>query len=247
MIQRLLKIAKVLYQLNFKFLILNSIVRNEKHSKIRIAKNVKITNSKLFVSEGSTLVIDKNCVIRNLNLNVNGNVTIGKNNLIDNGYCMSKLSMSINGTFILGDYNRIRSKIWIRFNGKLEIGNHNNINEESEIRCDEDIIIGNYNQISYKCMIWDTNTHSMYSDEKRRDLTNKFYPIFGYEYEKPKTKPISIGDDCWIGREVALLKGVELQNSSIVGFRTTLSNTSIGKYKIVVSKSENLVLDRETK
>jgi acetyltransferase-like isoleucine patch superfamily enzyme len=245
MINKLLKITKIFCELNFKFLKYNSIVRNENNSKILIAKNVKISNSYIFVTKGSTLVIEKGCDIKNLNLFVNGKVTIGENNIIDNGYCISKLRISVNGTFILGAYNRIRSIIWIRFNGKLVIGSHNNINEESEIRCDEKITIGSYNQISYKCMIWDTNTHNIYSDEKRRELTDKFYPIFGYEYEKPKTKALKIGDDCWIGREAALLKGVELKNSSIVGFRTTLSNCSIEKNKIVVSKSENLILERE--
>ncbi len=247
MINKLLKISKVLCELNFKFLIFNSIVRNQKHSKILIAKNVKISNSNIFVTKGSTLFIDKGCNIKNLNLFVNGNVSIGKNNIIDNGYCISKSSISVNGTLVIGDYNRIRSTIWIRFNGKLVIGSHNNINEESEIRCDESVTMGSYNQISYKCMIWDTNTHNIYSDEKRRELTDKFYPIFGYEYEKPKTKAIKIGDDCWIGREAALLKGVELKNSSIVGFRTTLSNCLIEKNKIVVSKRENLVMEREKK
>ena len=65
----------------------------------------------------------------------------------------------------------------------VRIGNYNNINERSWLRADEQITIGDYNQISYNVMIWDTNTHNIYTPSKRRELTEKYYPFFGYEYE----------------------------------------------------------------
>lgn len=240
----MLKIIRILSQINYKYLIYNTILRSDKRSIIKISKGSKIINSKIFVSEGSTLVVEENCIIKNLNMNVFGEVKIGKFNMIDKGYNSSNINISINGTFFLGNYNRIRADISVRFKGILRIGDRNNINEESEIRSDESVTIGNYNQISYKCMIWDTNTHNIYSDEKRRELTDKFYPLFGFEFEKPKTKPIKIGDDCWIGKESALLKGVELQSSSIIGYRTTLSNCLILKNKKVVSKSSIVIFDK---
>lgn len=245
MMNKLYKILDVLRQLNYRFLLSKSIIRNEKKSVIKIDDTVKILNCKIYVSRGSSLIIEKDCILKNLNLSIKGDVILGRGNLIDNGYLPSRVNILVDGTFTLGDYNRLRSNIWVRFNGKLHVGTRNNINEESEIRCDDSIEIGNYNQISYKCMIWDTNTHNIYSKEKRRELTDRYYPIFGYEYEKPKTKPIKVGDDCWIGREAALLKGAVIGNSSIVGFRAIVSNCAIETYKIVVSKGENLVINIE--
>ncbi|MFB9110946.1 hypothetical protein [Flavobacterium gyeonganense] len=232
------------FEIKFRFLFTKSIVRGHKKSKIYIGKNVTIENSKIVIFENSTLHIDDNTVIKNVNMKIKGKVDIGKYNIIDNGYLSSKIFITINGSFSMGDFNRIRCAIWSRFDSILSIGCHNNINEETEIRADERVVIGDYNQISYKCLIWDTNTHNIYPDSKRRDLTNNFYPIFGYEFEKPSTKPVSIANDCWIGREVAILKGVEIKNSCVIGYRTTLSNCIIDKNKVVVSKSNNVIHDR---
>jgi acetyltransferase-like isoleucine patch superfamily enzyme len=220
-------------------------VRSDVSSKVIIAKSAKISNSEIFIAKGATLIIGEGCVISNVKMMVKGSVILGKENTLDNGYYPAKLPISVDGNFVLGERNRIRSKIWIRFNATLTIGDYNNINEESEIRCDEAVSIGSFNQISYKCMIWDTNTHNIYPDEQRRELTTGHFPFFGYEFEKPKTKPVVIGSDCWIGREAVLLKGAELKNSSIVGFRTTLSNCVIEERKVVVPKSNNIIFDRE--
>lgn len=238
------KFFNKIMELNYRYLFSRSIVRNEYKSTVYISKNSAIINSTIYVTSGSTLIIGENCILKNLNLYVKGKVILDKNNIIDSGYGISKLDLFVDGNFILGSFNRLRSKIWVRFNAKLQIGNHNNINEDSEIRCDESVTIGHYNQISYKCMIWDTNTHNIYADDKRRELTDQFFPIFGYEFEKPKTKPVTIGNDCWIAREVAVLKGVILQNAVVVGFRTTLSNCEIISNKVVVPKIENSIYDR---
>ena len=98
--------------------------------------------------------------------------------------------------------------------------------------------IGDYNQISYNVMIWDTNTHNIYTPSKRRELTEKYYPFFGYEYEKPSTKPVKIGSDCWIAQNAAILKGTELEDEVIVGFCTILLGTSIPFGTTVVNKVE---------
>ena len=244
LIYNLKKIINFIVSIKYVYLIRNSFVRCENGASINISKSSSIKNSKIFICKNSRLIIEDNCIINHVNLFVKGEVIISKFNILERGYFYNKLNISIDGFFYLGTHNRIRSIINVRYNGILKVGNHNNINEETEIRCDESITIGSYNQISYKCIIWDTNTHNIYSDEHRRDLTEKHYPIFGYEYEKPATKPIVIKNDCWIGREAVILKGVVINNSSIIGFRTTVSNCEISDNKIVVSKINNKIIDR---
>ena len=238
------KIINLIRRTKFKYLLTRSIVKGDIDTIIRIHTNTKIYNSKITVKQGGSLIIGKDCVIRNLNLLVEGTVNIGNSNLIDNGNSPSINITIANGNFNLGDFNRINSRILIRFGGSLTIGNHNNINDGTEIRADEKISVGDYNQISYNCVIWDTNTHNMYADAKRRELTNIHFPVFGFEFEKPKTKPIKIENDCWVGRGASILKGVTLNNSSIVGYNTTLSNCIIEERKIVVSKIENTIFER---
>ena len=129
----------------------------------------------------------------------------------------------------------------MRFRSDLKIGRYTNVNEGSEIRVDEKVTIGDFNQISYNVNIWDTNTHNIYPKDERRKIAVENYPIFGYEYEKPKTKAIKIGSDCWLGKEVTILKGVELGDNVIVGYRTILSNCKIEDSHKVFSKIDNII------
>lgn len=212
-----------------------------KKSNINIHKSVHVSQSIIYVHEGSSLIIEEGTTIKNCNISIKGTVTIGKNNILYGYKNNNKLSIIVNGNLNIGNYNRVQSSILIRYGGEVTIGNHNNINHESELRSDEKISIGNFNQISYKVIIWDTNTHNIYPAQVRRNLTIDKFPIFGYEYEKPKTKPVFIGDDCWIGREAALLKGAVLSNKCILGFRTVLSDFKTEESTTIVSQVSNKV------
>ncbi|WP_134090038.1 hypothetical protein [Olivibacter sp. XZL3] len=238
------KIRK-LANLKFSYLGTRSVVGVGKGGNFSVGNNTLITNSHITVAPGSKLLIGNNCSIQNLRLNVNGVVRINDFNFII-GPSRSKLLWNINdGDLTIGSHNRLRNKLLVRFGGVLEIGEYNNINENSEIRCDEQVSIGDFNQISYNCVIWDTNTHNIYSDEKRRELTVKHFPRFGMETERPKTSPVSIGSDCWIGREASVLKGVRINDSCVVGYRTTLSNCVIDKNMTVVSEIKNTIFLRK--
>ena len=126
-------------------------------------------------------------------------------------------------------------RFWVRFGGVVNVGDYTNINDGSEVRCDESVNIGRYNQISYNVNIWDTNTHNIYPPEKRRNLTEKYWPYFGREIERPATKPVYIGDDCWIGENSAILKGTMLNKEVVVGYNTVIIGLSIDKGKKVVN------------
>lgn len=140
-----------------------------------------------------------------------------------------------NGELVICHHNVIKNDFWIRFGGKCNIGSYNCINERTEIRCDENITIGDYNMISYECNIWDTNTHVIYDKEKRREMTRRDFPNIGNEIERPKTRPILIEDDTWIGKRVNILKGTTLRSASIVGVGTTISGKEIQENLIAVS------------
>ena len=94
-------------------------------------------------------------------------------------------------------------------------------------------------------MIWDTNTHNIYTADKRRVLTDSKYPSFGYEYEKPKTSPVTIGSDNWIGKNVSLLKGTKIANRCIIGYSTVLSNIKLEDNKTIVTSYNYKILDNK--
>lgn len=240
----IIKILRYLKENVWKYFFFHSCVRISKGAIFEIGKGVKISSSKIFVSSGATLVIKSGVSIKNVNIFVSkGEVTIGENStLLGTDYKNQEIIID-SGILKVENHVKLQAKrIWIRFGGMVTIGNYTNINAESEIRADELVKIGDYNQISYHVNIWDTNTHNIYLPEKRAELTRKYFPYYGYEYEKPKTRPVIIANNCWIGERASLLKGTKIGDNVIVGYNTLLSNITIEDNKKVVQDIKNRII-----
>lgn len=230
------KIYKRLYwyfRIGIKYSFHNVVIKGDANSVIHISPSVRLRNVNIYMSGKSSLVILDNVNIANVNIHIEGEAYIGKGTNIY-GDDNRRNFIVLNGSFKCGDNNRLQSNIRIRFGGVFNIGSYNNINGDSEIRCDESITIGDFNQISYNVMIWDTNTHNIYSAERRREITKK--EGIGHEYEKPKTAKVVIGSDCWIGKGASILKGVTLSDRCVVGFHTLLTDTLIPANTTVVTQ-----------
>lgn len=252
------KLIRLLPYIKWQYLLQGSIVLVQKGGKLHIEKNCTISQSTIKVASGCSLSVSsgtkikhskliittkdssiqtgKCCLIDHCQINVTGTLCLGDENILEKGYSHRYFSINTNGKILIGNRNRLRGRIWLRYNGTLNIGNYNNINEDSEIRCDESVTIGSYNQISYECIIWDTNTHCIYPAKERRVLAESKYPSFGFEFERPKTKAVSIGNDCWIGKRASILKGTSIGDRCIIGYGTTLSNQSIPNNRTVIEK-----------
>lgn len=203
-----------------------------------VAPSAKIIHATVFVNKDSSLTIAEGVQLTNVNLYVKGHVTIGAHTTLSDGtYTIDE------GSLIIGHHTRLSlRRIWVRFGGKVEIGDYTNINDRSEIRSDECVQIGSYCQISYDINIWDTNTHKIYPTEKRRVIAEKYWPYFGKEVERPVTKPIVIGNDCWIGEKASILKGTTLGDGTIVGYNTLISNKTIPAGSKVIQKAELTII-----
>ncbi|GAA4973286.1 hypothetical protein [Algibacter aquimarinus] len=262
-------IKKIIFEKQFVYLFSGSKVTIERGALFRVGKNVTIKNTEIYVKKGDVLVIGdnshissakismivgennelyigKSCIIEEFDLSLtNGAISIEDYNILSKGDKSERPHFQVEGDLKIKGYNSLRCNIWIRFNGKLKIGLHNAINEGTEIRCDESVFIGDYNQISYDCIFWDTNTHTIYKAEKRREITKQQYPEFGVEFEKPVTKPIYIGNDCWIGKGVSILKGTKLEDRCIVGYGALLSNITVSENKTIINKPNLVIIDNQ--
>ncbi len=223
----------------------NTYLRVAPTAKFIIGKNSKLINSKVYISNNSVFEIGNNVTLKNVHISMSQ----GRFHINDNSKIYSKnnrLLINIElGQLYIGHHSQISNKrIWIRFGGKCSIGNYTNINEGSEIRCDDCIKIGDYNQISYNVNIWDTNTHNILSKEERRRIAEEYYPYYGKELTKPITSPIIIGDDCWIGQNVTLLKGSRLGNEVIVGYGSLIAGKEIPNKTTVVTESHLKIIPR---
>lgn len=210
----------------------SSKVRVRKGSKLSASSDVKILNSTIFVDEGSSLTLEEGVQIINSDVYVHGTMHIGKHTKI--GSPKKRITVTIDdGQLSIGHHSQLLSDwTWIRFGGQLSIGDFTNINGGGQLRADECVQIGDYCMISYNVNIWDTNTHTFYPAEKRRELTEKYWPYYGREIEKPKTAPVVIGSDVWIGENVSILKGSSVGSGSIIGYGCTI----VGKQIVASSK-----------
>ena len=80
----------------------------------------------------------------------------------------------------------------------LTIGDGTAIGDRTEIHCGNSITIGNDTVISWDCCIMDRDYHKLESD---------------YEI----TKPVSIGNNVWIGSGAIVLPGVTIGDNTIIG------------------------------
>ncbi|MFN6199256.1 MAG: acyltransferase [Aphanizomenon sp.] len=215
---------------------INSNIYVGNKSSFVVEEEVTIENAFIKIGDNCQMVIQKNSVLKNVNFHIlNGaSVNIGTGAIFDNNQINTQTIIVDNGSLSVEEKVNIKADITIRFGGDMKIGKYSGIGSGTEIRCEEKIVIGSYALISYDVCIYDTNTHSVNWQERRKTI-EKGYPIGANEEVKPLTQPVEIGDDVWIGKGATILKGTMIGNRSIVGIRTTLGGGEYPDDSVIVS------------
>lgn len=207
-----------------------------------------VIDSDMTIGDGCTIVFKKDSRLINTSFHVKNSsiVEFGEGAII-NSPVSPQSSVNIdNGTFHLHDRAHVMStSVLVRFGGTLTIGSYTGIAYDSEIRCEEKVDIGAYGMISYRVCIYDTNTHSTDWRERRKRIEH-CYPEGVWEETKPETRPVFIGDDVWIGKEVTITKGARVGNRCIIGIRTTLGAEVVEDDSIIVAGKPRIIQKRDT-
>ncbi|HEY7349024.1 MAG TPA: acyltransferase [Ktedonobacterales bacterium] len=82
--------------------------------------------------------------------------------------------------------------------GRIFIGKGTYLNRNTEVIAQQEVRIGRNCMISWDVVIMDTDQHSM-------------------DGSRPAAKPVTIGDDVWIGCRALILKGVHIGDHAIIG------------------------------
>lgn len=92
-----------------------------------------------------------------------------------------------------------------KFNPNIRIGDNVLMGRNTTILCCDEINIGNNCLFASYCFITDEN--------------HGFNPALGirYECQKIETKPVNIGENCWIGEKVIILPGVTIGDNVVIG------------------------------
>lgn len=143
----------------------------------------------------------KKCIEGNGCLKINSNAVSYKE------FC--KLRIDEGGKLVIsGDVSIfVRCNIHICKDAELRIGDGTYINEDSKIACKHNIYIGEQCAISNDVSIMDSDFHIVLNGDNRDN----------------KETGISIGNHCWIGADVSILKNVKIGDNCIIGARTLVT------------------------
>ena len=101
--------------------------------------------------------------------------------------------------------------------GRITIGDHTYIGNRTLIGAKESVEIGRCVIISDDVVIMDNNNHPT-SPEARMEmsLSSNFYGP-AWSWEPAASRPVTVGDNVWIGKRAVVIKGVTIGAGAVVG------------------------------
>lgn len=125
---------------------------------------------------------------------------------------------------------RRRFNIFIENNAKILIGENCFFNNDCSLNAQQEIIIGKDSIFGENVKIYDHN-HVFKSKDER--IINQGF----------KTGKVKIGNNCWIGSNVVILKGVTIGDNVVIGAGCVITE-SVENNKIVRNQINMKVEDR---
>ncbi len=129
--------------------------------------------------------------------------------------------------------------IFEKESGSISIGNNVHIGNNTKLISVNEIIVEDEVIISWGCMIYDHNSHSVYTDERKNDVEQEYRDYCKYgnslvnkDWSVVKSKPIHIKKGAWIGFDVVILKGVTIGEGAVVGARSVVTK-DVPPYSVV--------------
>jgi len=135
-------------------------------------------------------------------------IGFGKVQIADPAKSRALWALSHNGTITLHPRVKLGTGTKLDIRGSLEIGEGSNFTGETTIVCNHKISFGRSNLISWQTLFMDTDLHGIV--DLNNDQTNPDQPIF-------------IGDDVWICAKSTILKGVTINNNTVVSANSNVT------------------------
>ena len=127
----------------------------------------------------------------------------------------------------MGDNCCIMGTIIIyRAAAKVTIGNNVYIGPGTLLECTASIEIGNDVLVSGNCNIIDTNSHSLHSAERVHDTLDWQKGLMYKNWDVVDSAGVCIRSNCWVGLRAIVLKGVTLEQGTIVGAGSVVTRNS---------------------
>lgn len=142
----------------------------------------------------------------------------------------------------------IHSKIsLLKENASASIGENSTIGFDSNIIAVENITIGKNVMISWGCTIIDSDTHSIYINERIKDF-DILYNNLPRDWAGVEIAPVIIKDNVWIGFNSIILKGVTVGEGAIIGAGSVVTK-DVEPYTVVAGNPAKFIkkIEKERK
>lgn len=134
-----------------------------------------------------------------------------------------KAQLHIGNSFRMRDGAKIR----IRRGAACSIGNNSALGTNNMIVCHERITIGDNVQFAQNVQIYDHDHDFRHAD--------------GLKANHFKTAPVEIGDNCWIGANVVILRGTKLGAGCVVGAGSVIKGEYPAASVIVQKRTTDII------
>ncbi|MGB8452032.1 MAG: hypothetical protein WCD89_06840 [Anaerocolumna sp.] len=130
------------------------------------------------------------------------------------------------GTVVFNGYGEIRLASRIDNSGILEFGENIVCNSFMTIICHKKIYLGNNCGISWRTLLMDTDYH---------DILDETGKVINPD------KEIIIRDHVWIGCNVTILKGTDINSQSIIAAGAVLSGKKITEQNVIIGSNGKII------
>ena len=123
----------------------------------------------------------------------------------------------------------IGNKVWIwgslysQSGGKIILGDYFKMGDGSKINAVDSVMIGKYTGLAENVHITDNNNHPV------NPLYRKYMRINGDDesrlWKHSAHAPVVIGENCWIGRNVSIMKGVTIGDNCVIAANSVVTKS----------------------
>ena len=120
----------------------------------------------------------------------------------------------------------------VRLGDNVLVGGESLVAAASQIIVEDDVLI------SYRCIITDSDNHSLRASERKDDL--QAWIQGRHDWSKVRTQPVTIRRGAWIGASVIITKGVTIGEGAICGMGSVVTK-DVPPFTIVAGNPARIV------
>ncbi|MBA3503470.1 MAG: acyltransferase [Deltaproteobacteria bacterium] len=123
-------------------------------------------------------------------------------------------------------------------NSLVRIGDNSLVGADSIVAAAQEIIVEEDVLISYRCIITDSDNHSLRYSERKHDL--EAWMQGRHDWSRVKSAPVRICRGAWIGAQVIVTKGVTIGEGAVCGMGSVVTR-DVAPYTVVAGNPARVV------